>query len=60
MIVRFLQRYAGFVAPFAGLVGYDLLLPDNSAWWIELGTGLAITVTVFLLLYKRGVTRTAK
>lgn len=57
MIFRFFQRYAGRLAVLAGSIGYRLLLPDNSPWWQELGTGLAITVAIYLLLYRYGVTR---
>ena len=57
MIVRFFQRYAGFFSVLAGLIGYRLILPDDSPWWIELGTGLAITLATYLILYKFGVTR---
>jgi hypothetical protein len=57
VIVRFLQRYASFFAILAGLVGYRLILPDNSSQWLELGTGLAITLATYTLLYKFGVTR---
>lgn len=57
MIVRFVQRYAGFFAILAGMIGHTLILPDNSPWWLELGIGLAITLPTYLLLYKYGVTR---
>ena len=56
MIVRFFQRHAGFFAVGAGLIGYRLILPENSPWWLELPTGLAITFTTYILLYKLGIT----
>ena len=56
MIVRFVQRYASFFAILAGLISYRLILPDDARWWVELATALAVTIGVYLLLSKVGVT----
>jgi len=57
VILRFLHRYAVFIAIVCGLAGYRLILPDNSPWWLELGVALGITFPISLLLHKDGVTR---
>jgi hypothetical protein len=56
MIVRFVQRWASFFAILAGLISYRLILPDDTRWWVELATALAVTIGVYLLLSKAGVT----
>lgn len=60
MILRFLQRYAGLFAMLAGIIAYRLILPDDARWWLKFGTGLAVTIPVYLLLYKYGITRHTK
>ena len=57
MVVRFLRRYALFVAIFSGVIGRRLILPDDSQWWLELGVTVAITLAIYLLLHKDGVTQ---
>lgn len=57
MVLRFLRRYALFIAIFSGVIGRLLILPDDSRWWLELGVTVAITLMIYLLLHKDGVTR---
>jgi len=56
VIVRLFQRYASSVAALAGLVTYRLVLPKDAPWWLELSVVMAVGITVYLLLYKDGVT----
>ena len=57
MVLRLLRRYALFIAIFSGVIGRLLILPDDSRWWLELGVTVAITLAIYLLLHKDGVTR---
>jgi hypothetical protein len=60
VIVRFFQRYALVFAILAGLVVREVVLPEDSSWWLDLAVGLPVTLAVYLPLYKRGVTNQRK
>lgn len=55
-VVRFFQRYAHFFAGLAGLIGYRLILPDDSPKWLEVAVLIAVSIAVYQLLFKYGVT----
>ena len=57
VVLRYLRRYALPIAIFCGVLGRLIILPDDSRWWLELGGTVAITLVIYLLLHKDGVTR---
>jgi hypothetical protein len=56
VIILFFQRFATFFAILTGMIAHRVALPDDSPWWLDLAVGLPITVGVYLLLHKDGVT----
>ena len=56
IVLYFLQRYALFFSILAGLTTNRLVLPKDAAWWLAYPFALSITLVVYLLLYKDGVT----
>ena len=58
--MRFLHRYAGIVSVLLGATAYKLVLPDGSPWWLKLGVGLAVTIPIYLMLFRFGVTRVGR
>jgi hypothetical protein len=56
MIVWFVQRWAFLIAMLAGSITYSLLLPDDAPMWLELVVWLGVSIPLYLLLYKDGVT----
>ena len=57
MITRFIQRYAVPIAIVTGLIGYRVILPGNSPWWLELGTSMSIALLTLELLRRFGFAR---
>lgn len=56
MIVRFVQRWALFFALLVGGLAYRFLLPNDAPMWLEIAVYVSVTLVVYLLLYKDGVT----
>jgi hypothetical protein len=56
VIIRFFQRFALPFAILTGLFAREVILPEDSPWWLDLIVGLPVTFGVFLLLHKDGVT----
>ena len=54
--VRFFQRYAYCFSALAAVIGYNLILPDDSPWWLKVAVGIAICIPVQRLLHNENVT----
>lgn len=56
MILYIFHRYAFLIALAIGLIVPPLILPDDAKSWVKFGVMLPLSLLIYWLLYKDGIT----